>query len=54
MADDFVIMAVVTLVGFAAGGIAGWKIGYAYGVRVEQGFSLTEWLKSLLPFGGMP
>ena len=42
---------VLGLGGLVLGGIAGFKLGYAYAMRVSRGFSLTEWLKSLLPLG---
>lgn len=51
MSEDFIIYMVLGLGGLVLGGIAGFKLGYAYAMRVSQGFSLTEWLKSLLPFG---
>ena len=51
MSEDFIIYMVLGLGGLVLGGIAGFKLGYAYAMRVSQGFNLTEWLKSLLPLG---
>ena len=51
MSEDFIIYMVLGLSGLVLGGITGFKLGYAYAMRVSQGFNLTEWLKSLLPLG---
>ena len=51
MSEDFIIYMVLGLGGLLMGVFAGFKLGYSYGMRVSQGFSLTEWLKSLLPLG---
>ena len=54
MSGDFVIYMVLVCSGLLMGAIAGFKLGYSYGRRVADGFSLTDWMKGLLPFGGMP
>lgn len=54
MSEDFVIYMILGLGGLILGCIAGFKLGYAYGMKVASGFNLVEWAKSLLPFGGMP
>ena len=43
----------VGIVSLAIGVYAGFKLGYAYTMRVSQGLDLTGWIKSLLPFGNM-
>ena len=50
MSEDFIIFMILSLGGLLLGCIAGFKLGYAYAMKVEQGFSLVEWLKGLLPF----
>lgn len=51
MSDEFIIYMILGLGGLLLGVFAGFKLGYAYAIRVSQGFNVTEWLKSLLPFG---
>ena len=51
MSEDFIIYMVLGIGGLLLGCIAGFKLGYAYAMRVSQGFNLVEWLKSLLPLG---
>lgn len=53
MSEDFIIYMILGVGGLLLGAFAGFKLGYAYGMRVAQGFNLTEWVKSLLPFGNM-
>ena len=53
MSEDFIIYMILGLGGLVLGCIAGFKLGYAYAMSVAQGFNLTEWVKSLLPFGNM-
>lgn len=54
MSEDFTIYLILGFGGLLMGVVAGFKLGYSYGMRVSQGFNLVEWLKSLLPFGGLP
>lgn len=51
MSEEFIIYIILGLGGLLLGILAGFKLGYAYAMRVSQGFNVTEWLKSLLPFG---
>ena len=51
MSDEFVIYMVISILCLLMGLVTGFKVGYAYAMRVSQGFNLTEWLKSLLPLG---
>jgi len=53
VSEDFIIYMILGVGGLLIGAFAGFKLGYAYGMRVAQGFNLTEWVKSLLPFGNM-
>lgn len=45
---------VVSLVSLAIGVAGGFKLGYAYAMRVADGFSITDWMKGFLPFGKFP
>lgn len=51
MSEEFTIYIVISMVCLVIGIAGGFKLGYAYGMRVSQGFNLVEWTKSLLPFG---
>lgn len=48
MSEDFIIYMVLGLGGLLLGCIAGFKLGYAYAMRVSQGFSLTESIQAFL------
>lgn len=53
MSEDFIIYMILGIGGLLLGVIAGFKLGYAYAMRVSQGFNLVDYVKSLLPFGNM-
>lgn len=50
MSEDFIIYMVLGLGGLLLGVVAGFKLGYAYAMRVFQGFDLVTYLKSFIPF----
>lgn len=50
MSEDFIIYMVLGLGGVIVGCVAGFKLGYAYAMRVSQGFDLVTYLKSFIPF----
>lgn len=50
MSEEFLIYMVIGLGGLLMGVVAGFKLGYSYAMRVTNGFSLTDWVKSLIPF----